>query len=153
ITGASVKLVAVETTPRATTTSAEGVYEFPAVTPGVYTLMVEAAGFRPTVLADLKISPSESSQADATLEVGAVTAGGVMVIPPSTLLRLHRQSDLIAIVTVGRSRFLKAENESKQMLTALDVVSILKGESRQRVLPFYNWVSDEDRDPIKPGDT
>jgi len=153
ITGASVRLVAAETTPRVTTTSADGTYEFPAVAPGVYTLMVEAAGFRTTVMTDVKVSPSEPSQVDATLQIGAVTMGGAVVVQPSTLLRLHRESDLIAVVTVGRSKFVKAENESKQMLTGLEVVSFLKGGSRGRVLPFYNWVSDEDRDPIKPGDT
>ena len=154
--GATVMLTA-ENSQANTTTSAEGVFEFPAIAVGMYMLNVQAAGFRTSIIADINISPAEASQVDVTLNIGAMTMGGAMVMPPSTLLRLHRESDLIAIVTVGKSRFVKAENESKQFLTALNVSTLLKGDSAQRIIPLYHWVSeeasDEDKDQIKAGDT
>jgi hypothetical protein len=156
IPNATVMLTA-EDSRASTTTSTEGVYEFPAVAVGVYMLNVQAAGFRPSIIADITVSPAEASQVDVTLNIGAVTLGGAVAMPASTLLRLHRESDLIAIVTVGKSRLVKAENESKQFLTALNVSTLLKGDSAQRAIPFYHWVSeetsDEDNHQINPGDT
>lgn len=156
IPGATVMLTA-ENSRANTTTSAEGVYEFTAVAAGVYMLNVQAAGFRPSSIADINVSPAEASQVDVTLNIGAMTMGGAVVMPASTLLRLHRESDVIAIVTAGKSKLVKTETESKQFLTALNVSTLLKGDSAQRAIPFYHWVSDEgtdeDDNQINPGAT
>jgi len=156
IPGATVVLTA-ENAHANATTSAEGTFEFPAIAVGMYMLNVQAAGFRTSVIADINVSPAEASQVDVTLNIGVIQ-GELVALPPSTLLRLHRESDLIAIVTVGKSRVVGTdEHESKQFLTSLKVSTLLKGNNTQSVIPFYHWVSrnalDEDEDQIKTGDT
>src|SRR5690348_11861419 len=60
-------------TPRATTTSAAGSYEFLELRPGTYDLAVEAQGFRRTVERNIVVNVGLVVHLDATLEVGHVT--------------------------------------------------------------------------------
>jgi hypothetical protein len=64
------------------TTNAAGLYSFPALAPGEYRLVGEAAGFRKSVLENIRLEVAARLQLDLTLEVGAaaevveVTADG-----------------------------------------------------------------------------
>ncbi|MBZ5623847.1 MAG: TonB-dependent receptor [Acidobacteriia bacterium] len=53
--------------------SPEGLFVFPSLPPSVYTLSVEAAGFRKAVVSKLELAVSESVSQIVRMEVGAVT--------------------------------------------------------------------------------
>jgi hypothetical protein len=55
---------------RKTTTNNEGIYVFSSINPGVYTLKIEATGFKTLSQAEVVLSPSETRGLDATLEIG-----------------------------------------------------------------------------------
>jgi hypothetical protein len=57
---------------RSTTTSA-GVFAFPSVRIGAYSLSVEAPGFRRTLLADLRVETASVTRLNVSLQVGAIT--------------------------------------------------------------------------------
>lgn len=56
-----------------TQTNTEGFYNFPALDPGEYTLVVEKEGFQRTVQTGLALSVGQNLRVDATLTVGTVT--------------------------------------------------------------------------------
>ncbi|MBS1788730.1 MAG: carboxypeptidase regulatory-like domain-containing protein [Acidobacteria bacterium] len=153
IVNAVVKLLAPNATPLVTRSSDEGTFHFTGVNPGVFTLMVESPGFRPSILTDVRLMAGIETPVMVTLDVNvAVTTGGVMISMPPSLLKLVQESELIAIATVGKSRVAQTEEESRQLQTALTISSVLKGDARQRVIPLYHWVSDATGDELKPGD-
>lgn len=55
------------------TTDANGVYSVGRLAPGLYTIVVEKAGFKKKVLDDIKIIPEQINAFNVTLEVGDVT--------------------------------------------------------------------------------
>jgi len=153
ILNAVVKLIAPNSEPLITRSSAEGAFHFTGVAPGAYTLTTESPGFRLSILSDVRVTTSIETQVSVTLDVNSTeTLSGVVVSMPATLLALHRESDLIAIVTVGKSKAIHTEEESKQLQTALHISSVLKGDTNQRVVPFYHWVSEANADELKVGD-
>lgn len=153
VANAIVKLVAPNSTPLITHSSSDGTFQFTGVEPGTYTLMTESPGFRLSILSDVRVVTSTETQVTVTLDVMATEMlGGAVAVTPATLLNLYHGSELIAIVTVGKSKAVKTEEGSKQFQTALHISSILKGDAHQRVVPFYHWVSEETSDEIKPGD-
>ncbi len=58
---------------RETITTADGLYRFPALTPGSYSLKVEAAGFKTAVRNGLVLAVGASATVDITLDVGTST--------------------------------------------------------------------------------
>ncbi len=74
VPNAKVSVVNNRTQARAeTTVSAEGLFALPSLQPGVYTLSVEAAGFRKGVVSDLELNVGATVWETIKLEVGAVT--------------------------------------------------------------------------------
>ena len=74
VQGASVKLINVGTTSaRTTTTNDVGVYSFDFVPPGDYKLEIEATGFKKGVVDGVHALVSQSTTADAKLEVGNIS--------------------------------------------------------------------------------
>jgi hypothetical protein len=72
IAGARVTATAVQTQEsQATVTSAGGVYTFPNLKPGIYSVAFEASGFKQFVRDGLTLATGESVRVDATLAVGA----------------------------------------------------------------------------------
>jgi Carboxypeptidase regulatory-like domain/TonB-dependent Receptor Plug Domain len=104
---------------RKTTTNNEGIYVFSAVNPGVYTVKIEASGFKTLSQAEVVLSPSETRALDATLEIGIASE----------------------IVTVtGTSEEIKTETgEKSNTITAAQIenLSIISRNSLEllRVLP------------------
>jgi hypothetical protein len=79
IPGAKVTAVNVKTQVRAeTTTNAEGMFIFPSLQPGVYSVSVEAAGFRKAVLNDLEMNVAATVNQHIKLEIGQVTESVVV---------------------------------------------------------------------------
>src|SRR5438552_1317788 len=58
---------------RATTLSDSGVYTFDAIDTGVYTVEVEASGFKKVALAGNEVRIGQPTTVNATLEVGQIT--------------------------------------------------------------------------------
>lgn len=74
VTGAKVTVVNTATSfVSETVTSGEGSYYVPYLSPGLYRLTVEAAGFKRYVRNEIPIRSSETPRLDVQLEVGAVT--------------------------------------------------------------------------------
>ncbi len=136
-----------------TNSSSEGSFRFTGLVPGTYTLTLEFQGFRTTVLTDVRVIANTETPVTATMDIrfDGVTSG-VVISPPATLLNLYRDSELIAIVTVGKSKVAKTEEGAKQIRTELQISSILKGDTQQRTVPLYNWVSEHEKEELKPGD-
>lgn len=153
IANAAVTLVLPNSQQLTTRSSAEGNFQFTGLAPGTYTLTFEFQGFRTTVLTDVRTIANTETPLSVTMEINSAgIAGGVVVSPPATLLNLYRDSELIAIVTVGPSNVTKVEESEKQLQTTLRISSILKGDTRQLAVPFYHWVSERNKDELKSGD-
>src|SRR6266404_4832151 len=56
-----------------TTTSHEGTYVSPVLSPGNYSVTVNAPGFKTYVIKDLMVGPNRAGYANLTLEVGSIT--------------------------------------------------------------------------------
>jgi hypothetical protein len=79
VPGAKVAAVNVKTQARAeTTTNAEGMFIFPSLQPGVYSVSVEAAGFRKAVVNDLEMNAAATVNQRIKLEIGQVTESVVV---------------------------------------------------------------------------
>jgi hypothetical protein len=74
IPGASVVVTNVGTnTSRNTETNDAGLYRFPSLVPGIYTVRVQAEGFRAAVRSNIELQVQQSARIDFALEVGVVT--------------------------------------------------------------------------------
>lgn len=70
---------------RSSTTNEAGIYSFPALVPGTYSVRVEAGGFRPTVRTGIELQVQQTARVDFRLEVGQVSET-VEVVASSSLL-------------------------------------------------------------------
>jgi hypothetical protein len=103
-----------------TSTSSAGTYTVPALGVGIYTVTIEAQGFKKTVISDVKIDAATPATVNATLEVGAqsesvVVQGGGEV--------LQTQSANVATTITGR-QITELPFTSRD---ALDLVLLLPG--------------------------
>ena len=74
---------------RSSATNSAGVYSFPALPPGTYTVKVEMQGFKSEVRGDIILQVSQVARLDFTLQVGSLTdvvevTGGAPVIETNT---------------------------------------------------------------------
>src|SRR5215208_1300745 len=58
---------------RNTTTNGEGVYAFPSLPPGTYTLKVELQGFKTAEIAAFKVDVQQNVRIDVPLQIGALS--------------------------------------------------------------------------------
>ena len=58
---------------RSTVTNEAGIYSFPALVPGLYSVKVELPGFQPTVRANIELQVQQTARVDFTLAVGQTT--------------------------------------------------------------------------------
>ena len=58
---------------RSTQTNEAGVYNFPSLVPGTYSIRVEAGGFKTVVNSNIELQVQQTARVDAVLELGAVT--------------------------------------------------------------------------------
>ena len=88
IPGASVTMTKVDTgVARETATDERGLYLFPLVPAGTYTVQASAAGFTTTVVDDVRVALNAPTSIDVTLEVGPVTETVVVAAAgPQSLL-------------------------------------------------------------------
>lgn len=122
VPNATVKLTYVTTqTERSTKTNSDGVYTFTSLTPGNYTLSVEATSFKKTVKTDVNLSPNETRGIDVEMAIGAATES--VTITASS-------AEEIKTETGERSNTIKAaqiENLSIISRNSLELLRILPG--------------------------
>jgi hypothetical protein len=82
-----------------TTTNASGLYVFPALRPGGYTLSIEAAGFAKAVVNDIQLVVSANLAQDVTLEVGRVSE--TVEVKANAVAVATTDSQVAAAVTVS----------------------------------------------------
>jgi hypothetical protein len=86
VTGVKVMLTNTATNaPREVQTNDSGLYAFPALPPGIYTLKVEKAGFRGIERKNIEVLTGSANRIDVTLEIGEMTsvveiAGGAPIL-------------------------------------------------------------------------
>lgn len=73
VAGASVKLISTQGTTRTAVTNDSGVFLFPSVQTGAYTLEVEATGFKKANVSSFQALVDSTAKIDISLEVGQVT--------------------------------------------------------------------------------
>ena len=73
IAGATVTLTSQQNSQRTTVTNDNGVYTFPSVQPGTYTIQAEAKGFKKANLSPFQALVDKTTTIDVSLEVGQVT--------------------------------------------------------------------------------
>ncbi|HTH36562.1 MAG TPA: carboxypeptidase-like regulatory domain-containing protein, partial [Pyrinomonadaceae bacterium] len=73
VAGASVRLISTQGTTRTAVTNDNGVYQFPSVQTGSYTLEIESAGFKKSSVSSFQALVDNVAKIDVALEVGAVT--------------------------------------------------------------------------------
>src|SRR5829696_8244917 len=75
----------------ASTVSASGVYTFTNLKPGLYTVVVEAAGFKRHVRERIRLATGEKVRLDVELEVGSVSES-ITITSDASLLRTESGS-------------------------------------------------------------
>jgi Carboxypeptidase regulatory-like domain len=103
-----------------TTTSSAGIYTVPALGVGIYTVSIEARGFKKTVISDVKIDAATPATVNAALEVGAQTESVVVQGGGEVL---QTQSANVATTITGR-QITELPFTSRD---ALDLVLLLPG--------------------------
>jgi hypothetical protein len=87
VAGASITLSNEETGQETGTTSNDdGTYRFQALEAGKYKLKVESPGFMPYQQEKIVVENGTEQRADATLDVGAVMGGAIVILPETPLI-------------------------------------------------------------------
>jgi hypothetical protein len=74
IAGAGVTLTRIETgETRGAKTNAEGLYSFPLIEPGQYSVNVEMAGFKATAITGINVQLQQRARVDVVLDVGEIS--------------------------------------------------------------------------------
>ena len=158
-TGANVpnaKVVAVNLQTKAmseTTSNADGLYVLPALQPGTYSLSVEAAGFRKSIVESLELEAAANVSQALTLEVGQITetievkanaisvqtadaqvANSVTISDIATLPQLARTPITLAIFQPGVQIFPQANGSSSGADYSFAHVNGLRGGSNNNTL-------------------
>lgn len=90
VSGATVTVINTGTgAARKTETNSEGIYAFPALLPGPYTVRVEQQGFKTSLRENIQLEIQQVARIDITLEVGSVgetvtVTGGVPLLSPES---------------------------------------------------------------------
>ncbi|MFL6214735.1 MAG: carboxypeptidase regulatory-like domain-containing protein [Blastocatellia bacterium] len=111
VAGANLTLTQIETnSTRKQTTNEKGAYGFDLLPPGTYRLDVEAAGFKKSVISDIRAFVDKPTTTDVQMELGALTES-VSVTASGSEVLLNKQD-----ATIGN-------NFSSQQITQLPIAS------------------------------
>ncbi len=122
VPNATVTLTLVATqSERSTKTNSDGVYTFTSLTPGNYTISVEASSFKKSVKTDINLSPNETRGIDMEMAIGAATESVTITASAAEEIKTE---------TGERSNTIKAsqiENLSIISRNSLELLRILPG--------------------------
>lgn len=105
-----------------TVTNAEGVFSFPGLNPGTYSVTVGLQGFKTVVINDVVITSGAPADVKVTLEVGGLTE---QVVVSSTTEIVQTQSATVAS-TITTNQIIRLPLTSR---SAMDFVNFLPGVS------------------------
>ncbi len=94
---------------RATTANEAGLYRFPSLAPGMYSVRIEAEGFRASVRTDIELQVQQSARVDFSLQVGEVaevvevSADAMMLSTDSTVGSVIEQKRIVDLPLNGRN--------------------------------------------------
>jgi hypothetical protein len=129
IVGAKVTVTDVDTSGvRVTNTSSLGAYRFDALTPGQYTLRVEAAGFERFVATNLTVTPSQLVSYDPVLKLGRVDET-ISVTADEVLLDRENGTLSTTISEVAMSKLPTFSLNPIEQLTTVPGVQIVSNSS------------------------
>ncbi|HMG72198.1 MAG TPA: carboxypeptidase regulatory-like domain-containing protein [Pyrinomonadaceae bacterium] len=85
-----------------TTTGSDGTYASPVLSPGNYTVRVNAAGFKSYLVRDLMVGDNRPAYANLTLEVGTISET-VTVIGGANFMNTPTQRQILQLPSAGRN--------------------------------------------------
>lgn len=114
VSGATVTVTNVATNAaRQVPTNSEGVYNFPSLLPGIYTLKIEQSGFKSVVRDNIQLQVQQVARIDVSLEVGAVgetvtvTGGAPLLSQESTTIGTVIENKRIVDLPLNGRNFLQ----------------------------------------------
>ncbi len=136
-----------------TTTAENGAFAFDGLGAGVYALDVSSDAFNAPPVADVLLQPGESRQVGLTVSPNvdrSSSLGGAIVATKEPLRRIYRESELVALATVGKTRVL--HDDSGEVATELSLDLRFKGRAARSVL-VYHYAPSEGEGPATPAGT
>ena len=118
---------------RTTSTNGSGIYSFPSLNPGKYTLKVEAPGFQTSVRTGIELQVQQTARIDITLAVGQasqtveVSASGVMLTTESASVGTVIQEKSITDLPLNGRNFLQLVALSPNVSYGFAAPSIASG--------------------------
>ncbi|MEO8371300.1 MAG: carboxypeptidase-like regulatory domain-containing protein, partial [Candidatus Solibacter sp.] len=97
---------------RSTVTNSAGVYSFPGLTPGVYSVKATASGFQTVVKTDVQLQVQQTARVDFTLQIGQSTqtievsgVGALLSTEDATVGTVIEQKRIVELPLNGRNFF------------------------------------------------
>lgn len=133
---------------RVTRADAEGRFSFGSVTAGIYGIEASVDGHTAVNQEDVLLSaegkqtveltvPSDFWQSLADGATETVMAGGLMV-GAEPLRRLYEATGLVVLAVAGKSVTVGQDEYTAEVRTDLVISSVLKGDTRERVISVYH---------------
>ncbi len=114
VQGATVTVTNIATgAPRVNTSNDAGVYSFPALLPGVYTVRIEKSGFKSAMRNEIQLQVQQTVRLDITLEVGnvgetvTITGGAPLLSQESTTVGTVIENKRIVDLPLNGRNFLQ----------------------------------------------
>ena len=116
---------------------------------GIYLLRATVDGHDAAQEADILLSAGEQRQIGLTVpsdvwqkivagEPADVPLGGVIAMPVEPMHSLYEESGLVVLAVAGKSVPVGQEEYSSEVRTELVISSVLKGDTRERVISVYH---------------
>jgi hypothetical protein len=126
-----------------TTTTEDGAFAFDNLSAGVYAVDVSSDTFNAPPAEGVLLQPGESRQVGLTVSPNVDQSsfrGGAIVATKDPLRQIYRESELVALATVGKSRAL--HDDSGEVATELSLDLTFKGRA-PRSLRVYHYAPSE----------
>jgi len=145
-------------------TDADGRFSFASITAGIYALRASAGGHNAAQEWNILLSAGEKRQIGLTVpsdvwerivagEPAGVALGGAIAMPVEPMHRLYEETSLIVLGVAGKSVAVGQQDYTSEVRTELVISSVLKGDTRERVISVYHDQMPEE-DPasrLQPG--
>ncbi len=134
---------------RVARTDADGRFSFASVTAGIYGLAASVGGRDAAHQENILLSAGEKRQIGLTVPAGVwqsivageselVSLGGAIVVAAEPMHKLYEDSSLVVLAVAGKSVTVRQQEYTSEVRTDLVISSVLKGDTRERVLSVYH---------------
>ncbi|HXU29485.1 MAG TPA: carboxypeptidase-like regulatory domain-containing protein [Thermoanaerobaculia bacterium] len=135
-----------------TTTTEDGAFAFDNLGAGVYAVDVSSDTFNAPPVADVLLQPGESRQVGLTVSPKVDRSSfllGAIAITKDPLRQIYRESELVALATVGKTRAL--HDDSGEVATELSLDLTFKGRAPRSVRVYHYAPSEGEGLATPPG--